>query len=426
MKGGTKSVSSGQPERTTLARPSRAPRGKVVGDGAPPQELRPYADSILDAMHEPAVVIDDDLRIRWANQPFCTLFQLPDQEVRGRPLGDVGADVWMLPTLRRRLKRVLRSGAAMESFEVPYRSDALGQRALLVSARTLPHDGASPDSVVVAIDDVTERRRMGDLLRQEDVRRREEAQIRQRQLELTNAMRASTVGELATGLAHELNQPLASISNVVEACAQYLRAGTVDPPKLLELLSQAATDSMRAAAVVARLRSCVDKGQTQREPVELGEIVGNLPRLLLWELDRQRIVLRVRLPAGRLHVDADRIQIEQVIVNLIQNAIDSIQEADGPQRLIELSVRSAHGMGEVSVRDTGTGVSEPAAERMFEAFFTTRTRGLGIGLALSRSILEAHRGRIWMEAPPGGGPGTVVRFSIPTKSPQRRRKDRTV
>ena len=118
-----------------------------------------------------------------------------------------------------------------------------------------------------------------------------------------------------------------------------------------------------------------------------------------------------------MQASPDPIQIEQVIVNLIQNAIDSIEEADGPQRLIELSARAVNGMGEVSVRDTGTGVSEPTAERMFEAFFTTKTKGLGIGLALSRSILEAHRGLIWTETPSDGGPGTVVRFSIPLTAP---------
>ena len=241
----------------------------------------------------------------------------------------------------------------------------------------------------------------------------EEELVRQRQFDLTTALRVSTVGELATGLAHELNQPLSAIANMAQACIQYVRAGTVDTPKLLEFLSDVANESMRAAEIVAHLRRLVDKGESVVEPVDLREIVGRVPQLLRSELERIRITLRLDLPAQPLHVDADRIQIEQVLVNLLQNAMDSIQQADGRQRLIELSARSVDGMGAVSVRDTGTGVSEPAAERMFEAFFTTKTQGLGIGLALSRSILEAHQGRIWMEAPSDGGPGAVVRFSIP-------------
>jgi signal transduction histidine kinase len=254
----------------------------------------------------------------------------------------------------------------------------------------------------------------------------EEERVRQHQLELTDALRVSTVGELATGLAHELNQPLSSILNLTETCSQYVRAGTIDVAKLLGLLSDIDKESVRAAAIVAHLRSFVDKGVAQLEPVDLGEIVSHVPHLLLRKLEQARIAIRSDFPARQLHVDADQIQIEQVIVNLIQNAMDSIEEADGPQRLIELSARAVNGMAEVSVRDTGTGVSEPTAERMFEAFFTTKTKGLGIGLALSRSILEVHRGLIWMEAPADDGPGTVVRFSIPLKGSKRRRKDRTV
>jgi len=253
--------------------------------------------------------------------------------------------------------------------------------------------------------------------------RRQDERIRQRQLELTDALRVSTVGELATGLAHELNQPLSSISNTVEACTRYVRAGSVDSAKLLELLSDVTAEAQRAAGIVAHLRSFVEKGEPELEAVDLEEIVSYVPRLLLRELDRSRVELRIHLSGERLPVEADKIQIEQVIVNLLQNAMDSIRETEGSQRRIELGVRRVDGTGEVSVRDTGVGVPGAATERLFEPFFTTKPNGLGMGLALSRSILEAHRGRIWMETPSDGGPGAVVRFSIPLKPSKRRRKD---
>jgi C4-dicarboxylate-specific signal transduction histidine kinase len=247
----------------------------------------------------------------------------------------------------------------------------------------------------------------------------DDERVRQRQLALTNALRVSTVGELATGLAHELSQPLSSISNLVEACSQYARAGTVDRTKLLELLSGIAGETMRAASIVAHLRSLVSKGVSVLRRVDLAEVVSGVPRLLMRDLELAHTRLVIDLSAEPLPVRADRIQLEQVLVNLIHNAIDSITETGGDHRLIELSARANNGMAEVSVRDTGVGLDAEAAERMFEPFYTTKTLGLGIGLALSRSILEAHHGRIWMEQPSDGGPGLVVRFAIQLQKSRR-------
>jgi len=250
----------------------------------------------------------------------------------------------------------------------------------------------------------------------------EDERVRRKHLALTNASRVSTVGELATGLAHELNQPLASISNLAVACIQYVKGGTIAGDKLEGLLTDIVAQSERAAAIVAHLRSFIDKGEAQIEPVDLADIVRHVPHLLLRELERSGVDLKLALPRRPLCVLADETQIEQVVVNLIQNATDSVVEADGSRRVIELSARSVKGMAEVRVRDTGTGVSDSTAARMFEPFFTTKSHGLGMGLALSRSILEAHRGRIWMEKPSDGGPGTVVSFAIPrivaTKRPR--------
>lgn len=254
---------------------------------------------------------------------------------------------------------------------------------------------------------------------------RDAERIRRRQRMISDAMRVSTVGELATGLAHELNQPLSSISNLTEACTRYVSGGTVDPAKLLELLTDIARESQRAAGIVSHLRSFVDKGEARLEAVDLVEIVDRVPYLLHRELEQARIELVSDLPGRRLAVSADPIQMEQVIVNLIQNAMDSIVEADGPERRIELTLHSVRGMAEVSVSDTGTGVSEAAAARMFTAFFTTKSQGLGMGLTLCRSILEAHRGRIWAEAPANGKPGAVVRLALPLRREPRKRDRRT-
>lgn len=379
------------------------------------QQARLYAESIVNTVREPLLVLDRDLCVHSINQPFSALFQVSIEDVLGRTLRDLDKGVWDVPELLGLLEDIFNNGGSMENFEIAYDASPLGRRILCLNARTLRRGSDAPDLLLVAIEDITERLRIQKLLRDNEARLGEEERVRQRQLELTNALRVSTVGELAAGLAHELNQPLSSISIVVETCAQHVRSGIHDPAKLLELLADAANESVRAAGIVAHLRSFVDKGEPQFEPVDLGEIVGNVPHLLLRELERNRIVLRIDLGTDRLPVQADRIQLEQVVVNLVQNAMDSIQEAGGAERRIELSVGAVDEMGEVRVRDTGTGVSEPAAERMFQAFYTTKAQGLGMGLALSRSILEAHRGRIWMKTPLDGGRGTVVRFSIPLR-----------
>ncbi|MFN2425252.1 MAG: PAS domain-containing protein [Candidatus Binatia bacterium] len=382
------------------------------------QEARFYAETIVNSVREPLLVVDAELCVHSVNEPFTTLFQVASADVLGQTLRDLDRGVWEIPQLLALLRQVFENGHPMEEFEIQYESRAFGTRSLILNARTLHRGGGRSDLVLVAIDDVTERRRLRKLLQENEARLHEEERLRQRQLELTNALRVSTVGELAAGLAHELNQPLSSISNLVEACAQHVRGGPIDAPQHLELLSEIAAEAIRAAGIVAHLRSFVDKGEPQLAHVDLGEIVRHVPHLLMRELERTRVSLEIDIPETPLPVDADTIQVEQVVVNLLQNAMDSIREAASPQRRIELAVRAVDGMGEVTVRDTGTGASPQAAERMFEAFFTTKKQGLGMGLALSRSILEAHRGRIWMEIPSDGGPGTVVRFSIPIRNRQ--------
>jgi len=386
-------------------------------------EARLYAEAIIDSLREPLLVLDRDLQIHSVNQPFSALFGVTMQDAVASSLREIDAGKWDVETLVTQLQRVFESGEPMDAFEYPREFAGLGARELLLNARPLRRGGGRPELILVSIEDVTERRRVEALLLENQEHRRVEEHIRRRQLELTDALRVSTVGELATGLAHELNQPLSSISNTVEACARYVRGGTIDPAKLLELLSDVAAEAMRAAGIVAHLRSFVEKGEPDLEAVDLEEVVSHVPHLMLRELDRTRVELRMHLSGERLPIEADRIQIEQVVVNLLQNAMDSIREAERPTRRIELSVRLVDGAGEVSVRDTGIGVTGPATERLFEPFFTTKPQGLGMGLALSRSILEAHRGRIWMEDPFDGGPGAVVRFSIPLKAAKRRRKD---
>jgi two-component system sensor kinase FixL len=290
------------------------------------------------------------------------------------------------------------------------------------NARAIDRGGERPYLILLAIEDISERKRAQEALQESEALKHVEEQMRQRQAELAHALRISTVGELATGLAHELNQPLSAIVNGVEACARYVRSGRGKSSKLLTLLDDASAEALRAGSIVEHLRGFIEKGKPQMERTDLREIARNVPRLLGREIQQEQITLRLDLPSRPLPIYADRIQIEQIIVNLMQNAIDAIREAPGDRPEIQLQVWRAKGMAEVAVRDTGAGVSPAATERMFEPFFTTKSHGLGMGLAISRSIIEAHLGRIWVKHRADRGPGTTVRFTLPLESPRASRE----
>ncbi len=250
------------------------------------------------------------------------------------------------------------------------------------------------------------------------LRKQAEEQLRHHQAELAHVLRVATMERLAAGLAHELNQPLSAIANGVEACASFVRAGQARPAKLLKLLEHAGTEVLRAGEIVHRLREFVQRGEQRREPIDLREPVRNATRWLAREMEEQTVSLRLHLGAHTLPVLADRIQIEQVFVNVLQNAIDAIRESGARRREVQVEARrGAGGKVEVAVHDTGRGLAADA-ERLFEPYFTTKTHGLGMGLAISRSIIEAHHGCLFVE-PRTTGPGATVRMELPLNAAAR-------
>jgi len=242
-------------------------------------------------------------------------------------------------------------------------------------------------------------------------RRRAEAEAQERMAELAHVLRVSTVNEMAATLAHEINQPLAAIINYAKGCARRLQAGDAVPRQLARIQDDIVDEALRAAEVIRRLRDLLRKEPPRRELLQANDVVRGVVELVQAEARAHRVALRMDLAEGLPPVQADRIQIEQVVLNLIRNGVEAMEEASG-KREVRVSTRPADdGYIEVAVCDSGIGLPAAAAEQVFTPFFTTKPSGLGMGLSISRLIVEAHGGRVW--ATPQLQHGTTFRFTLP-------------
>jgi two-component system sensor kinase FixL len=239
---------------------------------------------------------------------------------------------------------------------------------------------------------------------------RAEFKLKELQSELIHVARVSAMGTMASTLAHELNQPLTAIANYTHAAHDLLeRAG--DPPieLLKEAVSEAAKEALRAGHIVRRLRDFVARGEVEQRVENLPEMIDEASRLALMGAREHSVRAVFEIDPEIEKVVADRVQIQQVIVNLLRNAVDAIGDRD----LREITVSTArdpHGMVRISVADTGGGIAAEVQEQLFEAFASTKEQGMGLGLSICRTIVEAHGGRIWAESRKGGG--TVFQFTI--------------
>ena len=241
--------------------------------------------------------------------------------------------------------------------------------------------------------------------------KRAEALARQHQAELAHVLRVGTIGEVAAGLAHEINQPLGAIANYAQGCVRRLRAGAVDAPGLLPIVEEIAGEALRAGAIIRRLRDLVSKQSPPPEPLDLNGLVRESARMIESEARQLGIRVDLDLTADLPPVICDGIQIEQVLLNLLLNGVEAVQAAQNGERTIAVTT-AAHGAAavEVAIRDSGVGIPPPPID-VFEPFFSTKPHGLGMGLSISRSIIEAHGGRL--SAARNSGCGSTFRFTLP-------------
>jgi C4-dicarboxylate-specific signal transduction histidine kinase len=253
-----------------------------------------------------------------------------------------------------------------------------------------------------------------------DEKRDTEEQLHERLAQLAHVSRLTTMGELVSELAHELNQPLYAMANFSEACLNLARGAAQPDKQLIAWLEQICEQSHRAGEIIKRIYRFVRKAPAQARPVDVNTVVHECVRLLQVNVRHEDVVLRVELSRVLPKVLADPVQLQQVLVNLLTNAMEATAQLPRGERQIEVhSRRTDGGQVEVSVSDCGRGVAEADFERLFEPFYTTKPEGMGMGLSISRSIIDAHGGRLWAERGSAGAGGLTFRFTLPQFNEER-------
>lgn len=246
-----------------------------------------------------------------------------------------------------------------------------------------------------------------------------EVEAQRHHQELAHVMRLSTMGEMASGMAHELNQPLTAVMTYCAAALAVLERQPDQPESVRGILEKATEQARRAGDIIRRLRGLVKKGDNEQESIELDRLIEEVVAFLEWELRHSAIELELRLNGGGCPVHADPVQIEQVLINLIRNSLDSIRAgAVAGGRIAVETALTERATLVLTVRDNGPGIDPYVVPRLFEPFLTTKKKGLGIGLSISRSIIEAHGGTLWGENQPAGG--SVFGFELPVAVGDRR------
>jgi two-component system, LuxR family, sensor kinase FixL len=343
------------------------------------------------------MVTDVDGRIVDANPAVSAITGYAREEI----LGSTPA-LWQAPEDASRLVRSMTDQFARNGFwrgDIRLRRKNGEERIADVTALPLRDEEGRTVGTVSVNRDITEAIRA-------------EQRIGELSQELTHLSRVSDMGEMAASVAHELNQPLAAISNYVQGCLRRVRSGASDLGELIPILERVGDQARRASEIVRRIRRFVQKKDFEHEAVDLGAAIGETVELLRGESLRHATEIVLEIDPQCPTIVGDGLQIQQVVINLARNAMESMSEADCAQRILTIRARPhARGGVEVEVADGGPGVPDSVRERLFEPFFTTKGAGLGMGLVICRSIVRGHGGDIAVSS--GANGGAVFSFTLP-------------
>ena len=362
------------------------------------QESEAIRAAIMASSLDAIVTIDDTGRILDFNPTAERQFGHPEHEVVGQDVSELmfGADY------RQSFSRLLDECRRMR---LP------SDESLRAELEAVHGDGSAfPVEVSIKPFQLHDRLLFAVYLRDITETRAAEEQSRKHQTELVHVCRLSTMGETATGIAHELNQPLAAIINYANGCARRLRSGRDDKAELLDALERIGGQATRAAEIIKRLRAMVGKQAPSRVVVDLNDLVREVCGFIEFDVRRIGAVVDLQLAAERLPVNVDLVQIEQVILNLLRNALDALGTLpDTAERRVSIRTgRNAARQVYVAVEDSGMGIRPQLMERLFDPFFTTKETGMGMGLTISQTIVADHDGKIRAESWPGRGAMFIV------------------
>lgn len=341
-------------------------------------------------------------RIIYVNQAFCRMVGWTAGELIGRtpPM-----PYWLPEDLERTLelhKAVLEGRAPSEGIEIRLQRRG-GERfdALIYEAPLIDADGRHCGWMGSVVD-VTDRKRM------EEIGRRQNEKLAQ-------TARLVTMGEMASTLAHELNQPLAAISSYATGSINRLQAGDVGRAELVDVLQKLGAQAVRAGQIIQHIRDFVRKSEPKKAALQLGDFVRDTADFVLPELRKHGVRFKASIPADLPAISGDRVLLQQVLLNLIRNGVEAMASVPKSRRLLDLSVERRGDDLVLAVADRGPGIAAEIADRLFVPFATTKPEGMGMGLKICRNIVELHKGHLWHE--PRAGGGAVFGFTLPVDAP---------
>jgi PAS domain S-box-containing protein len=366
------------------------------------EDQRAQLSELFARVPEAVVMVDRDSRITRVNPGFTRIFGYTAAEAIGQRTKDLIVPGDLQEEVEGLMYRMAQTG---EVFAVEtVRRHKNGAR-VPVSLMCVPVSStAGGNTGYLIYRDITEAKRLQD----------EQRRYHEIQLALAHANRIATLGHLSASITHELNQPL---TGIITNCSTCLRMLTSDPMNLdgaREAVRRTLRDGNRAADVIARLRALFNKQESASESVDLNEATREVIALSLGELQNSRVILRIELADDLQRVTADRVQLQQVVLNLLRNALDAMSTVDDRPR--EMLIRTEWDEGDsirLSVKDAGVGFDPHTMDQLFEAFYSTKNDGMGVGLSVSRSIIENHQGRLW--AVLNDGPGATFSFTVPSR-----------